>query len=160
MVGVSRAVILGIYSVLAAKVRRMRGKIRGILLRKWRLCRGVEALNPNLDSISRVGVPIVVFVVVLTIGADIMEQQVSNIEDTKLEMCEEHFQGEFSSEKVKGELICVQDDEIYRPEVQLLSGVLHYLKVLWPVLGVMLAILAVKVVPPSRSSRISGGERS
>jgi len=158
MVGVSRAVISVIYSVLAAKGRMMR-KIGVILLRKWRLCRGVEALNPNLDSISRVGVPIVVFVVVLTIGADIMEQQVSNIEDTKLEMCEEHFQGEFSSEKVKGELICVQDDEIYRPEVQLLSGVLHYLKVLWPVLGVMLAILAVKVVPPSRSSRISGGGR-
>jgi len=88
-----------------------------------------------------------------------MGQQVSHIEDTKLEMCEEHFEGEFSSEKVNGELVCVQDDEIYRPEVQLLSGVLHYLKVLGPVLAVVFAILAVKVVPPSRSSRISGGGR-
>lgn len=110
-------------------------------------------MNPTLDDPARVAIPIIVLFVAFAVGADIMEYQVSHIEDTKLEMCEKHFEGEFTSEKVNGKLVCVQDSEIYRPEVQLLNGVLHYLKILIPVLAFILAIAALRVVSSSLSTR-------
>lgn len=110
-------------------------------------------MNPNLDHVSRVAVPIIVFVIALAVGADIMEQQVRHIEDTKLEMCEKHFDENFSKERINGELVCISenDGELYQPKVKLLNGVLHYLKVFVPVLAAILVYLAVKIVPPSRS---------